>query len=199
MQVSLLRFLDSGEYRPVGSTRTLRADVRLVGATNQDLQQLAAGGRFRQDLLYRLNTVTVSVPPLRERTDDLPALIDHILHTLRVPGASTRTMNPGALPPLAAYSWPGNIRELRNVIERAVLLSPGTAPLTRDDIERALPQAGHAAQAEDLSRLPLDDIERRHIARVLNATEGNKTQAAKILRIDYKTLLNKVKEYGLGA
>ncbi|ALA57947.1 sigma-54-dependent transcriptional regulator [Nitrospira moscoviensis] len=195
MQVSLLRFLDRGEYRPVGSTRTLRADVRIVGATNQDLQQSAAAGRFRQDLLYRLNTVALLVPPLRERTDDLPALIDHILHTLRVPGAPTRTMSPDALPPLAAYPWPGNIRELRNVIERAVLLSPGTAPLTKDDIEHALPPSGHAPQTDDLARLSLDDIERRHIARVLKATDGNKTQAARILRIDYKTLLTKLKQY----
>jgi DNA-binding NtrC family response regulator len=193
MQVSLLRFLDRGEYRPVGSTRTLHADVRMVGATNQDLRQLVLAGRFREDLLYRINAVTLLVPPLRERTADLLPLVEHILHSLRVPGAGKRTLAPDALEPLAAYAWPGNVRELRNVIERVVLMNPGTDPITREAMARALPPPGAHLAAEDLSRLSLADIERRHIQRVLNACGGNKTQAAKILDIDYKTLSAKVK------
>ena len=195
MQVSLLRFLDDGEYRPVGSTRTLQADVRVVGATNQDLTQLVAAGRFRQDLLYRLNTITLTVPALRERKEDLPVLVQHILQTLRVPGALMRDIEPDAVQVLALYHWPGNIRELRNVIERAVLMNPGAISITRDNIELALPPLHRTPDTDDLSRLPLEEIERRHITRVMSASDGNKTQAAKILQIDYKTLLTKLKRY----
>jgi transcriptional regulator with PAS, ATPase and Fis domain len=198
MQVSLLRFLDRGEYRPVGSTRTLHADVRIVGATNQDLQELILQGRFRDDLLYRINTVTLRVPPLRERKEDLPILIEHILRTIRVPGVTNRALAPDTLQYLAGYSWPGNVRELRNVIERVILMSPGKGPITREDVVQVLPKTQGALQSEDLSQLSLDEIERQHIQRVLDANGGNKTQAAKTLDIDYKTLLTKLKKYGLG-
>ena len=197
MQVSLLRFLDDGEYRPVGSTRTLQADVRIVGATNRDLTELVTAGRFRQDLLYRINTVTLGVPALRERTEDLPALVEHILRTIRVPGAGKRTIEPDAILQLAGYRWPGNIRELRNVIERAVLLNPGAASITSEDIVRALPITPGMTTEEDVSRCSLEEIERRHIQRILDANGGNKTQAAKILDIDYKTLLTKLRKYGV--
>lgn len=197
MQVSLLRFLDRGEYRPVGSTRTLQADVRIVGATNQDLQELILQGRFRDDLLYRINTVTLRVPPLRERKEDLPALIDHILRTVRIPGSPIRAIPPDALQLLATYSWPGNIRELRNVIERLVLMSLGKGPITKDELGQVLPNKERPLQAADLTRCSLDDIERQHIQRVLDTSDGNKTQAAKTLDIDYKTLLTKLKKYGL--
>jgi DNA-binding NtrC family response regulator len=193
MQVSLLRVLDRGEYRAVGSTRTLHADVRIVAATNQDLSQLVAAGRFREDLLYRVNTVSVLVPPLRERTDDLPRLVDHILRTVRVPGPGKRALTPDALRQLASYRWPGNIRELRNVIERLVLLSPDQDPIGREEVERALPPTIDPMPILDSDRLTLDEVEHRHVERVLAACGGNKTQAAKILDIDYKTLLAKVK------
>jgi DNA-binding NtrC family response regulator len=196
MQVSLLRFLDRGEYRPVGSTRELQADVRIVGATNQDLQELILQGRFRDDLLYRINTITLRVPPLRERKEDLPRLIDHILQTLRVPGATKRTMSPEAIQELLAHSWPGNIRELRNVIERIVLMSTGTAPISREEVLQVLPRNQGSLRAGDLTQFSLDEIERLHIQRVLDASGGNKTQAAKTLAIDYKTLLSKLKKYG---
>ncbi|HXX73733.1 MAG TPA: sigma-54 dependent transcriptional regulator [Nitrospiraceae bacterium] len=198
MQVSLLRFLDRGEYRPVGSTRALHANVRIVGATNQDLQELILQGRFRDDLLYRINTVTLLVPPLRERRDDLPLLIDHILKTLRIPGATTRTVSPEAMRQLLAYRWPGNIRELRNVIERIMLMKTGSAPISLEEVTQVLPQGQGSIRAEDLTQLSLDEIERLHIARVLGACGGNKTHAAKTLAIDYKTLLSKLKKYGLG-
>jgi DNA-binding NtrC family response regulator len=197
MQVGLLRFLDRGEYRPVGSTRTLHAEVRIVGATNQDLQGLVLQGRFRDDLLYRVNTVTLRVPPLRERLEDLPGLIEHILHTLRVPGVPKPTVSPDALRELTAYRWPGNIRELRNVLERLVLMKTGIEPIGRDAVLQALPISQQPA-LPDSPDLPLDEIERRHIERVLRAAGGNKTQAAKTLRIDYKTLLTKLKKYGFG-
>ena len=198
MQVSLLRFLDRGEYRPVGSTRTLHTDVRIVGATNQDLQKRILQGRFRDDLLYRINTVTLRVPPLREREGDLPILIAHMLRARRVPGGQPRTVSGEALQHLAAYSWPGNVRELRNVIERIVLMSPDTGPITRTDVIQVLPHRPGPPLTGDLSHLSLDEIERQHIQRVLDASGGNKTQAAKTLDIDYKTLLTKLKKYGLG-
>ena len=197
MQVSLLRFLDRNEYRPVGSTRTLQADVRILGATNQDIQELVHQGRFRDDLLYRINTVTLRVPPLRERTDDLPTLLEHILRTLRIPGTPKRTLGPDAIQRLTSYAWPGNIRELRNVIERIVLTGTGTGPITGADVERVLPKPPTGSQPDDSTGLTLDEIERRHILRILDTCEGNKTQTAKTLDIDYKTLLSKLKKYGL--
>jgi len=197
MQVSLLRFLDRNEYRPVGSTRTLQADVRIVAATNQDIQELVHQGRFRDDLLYRINTVTLRVPPVRERTEDLPALIDHILQTLRIPGATKRTVAKDALQRLTAYAWPGNVRELRNVIERIILMSTGTGPITHAEVEHVLPKSTGAPQTDDPAELTLDEIERRHILRVLDASGGNITSAAKTLDIDYKTLLAKLKKFAI--
>ena len=197
MQVALLRFLDRGEYRPVGSTRTLCADVRIVGATNQDIQQLVSQRRFREDLLYRINAVTLYVPPLRERKDDLPALVEHFLHVSRVPGFPSPTLSTEAIMQLMSYGWPGNIRELRNVIERLVMMARGEGAISAQDVIDVLPK-----QASSLSRLAslcsLDDIERLHIRQVLESSRGNKTQAAKILAIDYKTLLSKLKKYDLG-
>jgi DNA-binding NtrC family response regulator len=198
MQVSLLRFLDRGEYRPVGSTRTLQANVRVVGATNQDIQELVHQGRFRDDLLYRINAVMLRVPPLRERKEDLPKLAEHILSTLRTPGAAKRTISPEAVQTLAAHRWPGNVRELRNVIEGIVLMRNESGPIRREEVLALLPKTQSALQVADHARLSLEEIERLHIQRVLAASSGNKTQAAKTLDIDYKTLLAKLKKYGLG-
>ncbi len=197
MQVSLLRFLDRGEYRPVGSTRTFHADVRIVGATNQDLQTLVAQGRFREDLFYRINAVTLPVPALRERKDDVPELAEHFLQNLRAAGSVTRTLSPEAKAALCAYSWPGNIRELRNVIERLMLMGTGTAAISGEEVRAVLPAPSRESETGQLSNRSLEDIERWHIERVLEAHAGNKSQAAKTLEIDYKTLLSKLKKYGL--
>ncbi|MCX5721061.1 MAG: sigma-54 dependent transcriptional regulator [Nitrospirae bacterium] len=199
MQVSLLRFLDRREYRPVGSTRTLQADVRIVGATNGDLQELVHQGRFRDDLLYRINTVTLRVPSLRERTEDIPRLAEYFLATVRTPGTAARSFAPDAIARLVSYAWPGNIRELRNVIERVVLMNPAAAsrPISLEDIAQVLPQPAANNDASHQTNLSMDDMERVHILRVLDAHRGNKTHAAKALQIDYKTLLTKLKKYGL--
>ena len=149
-----------------------RSDVRIVGATNQDIQELVHQGRFRDDLLYRINTVTLQVPPLRERTEDLPALIGHILRTLRIPGAPKRTVAEDAMQRLVSYAWPGNVRELRNVIERIILMGTGNGPITGTDVERVLPKLPQAAHPEDPADVSLDEIERRHILRVLDAEIG---------------------------
>jgi transcriptional regulator with PAS, ATPase and Fis domain len=193
MQVSLLRFLDRGEYRPVGSTRTLQADVRIVGATNQDIQSMVMQGRFREDLYYRLNTVTLRVPPLRERRDDIAVLAEHVLHSLGQP-TSRGALSPDAIAALQHYGWPGNIRELRNVLERLVMMGQGKGPISGEDVERVLPAETHNLRTSALTRASLDEVERAHIQRVLDACDGNKTQAAKILRIDYKTLLTRLKK-----
>ena len=197
MQVSLLRFLDQGEYRPVGSTRTFHADVRIVGATNQDLQTLVAQGRFREDLFYRINAVTLPVPALRERKEDVPGLAEHFLHSLRAAGPSTRTLSPKAKAALCDYSWPGNIRELRNVIERLMLMGTGTAAISGEEVRAVLPAPVFESETGQLSKRSLENIERWHIERVLEVHNGNKSQAAKTLEIDYKTLLSKLKKYGL--
>lgn len=197
MQVSLLRFLDRGEYRPVGSTRTLQADVRLVGATNQDINVLVTERRFREDLLYRINAVTVHVPALRERQDDVIMLADHFLHRVRAAGLSPRPLSPGAKTALSNYPWPGNVRELHNVIERLVMSGQGMDPISADEVLAVLPQSQARLPLQHLSQCSLEDVERLHIQRVLEASGGNKTHAAKTLDIDYKTLLAKLKKYGL--
>ncbi|MDR4476161.1 MAG: sigma-54 dependent transcriptional regulator [Nitrospira sp.] len=195
MQVGLLRFLDRNEYRPVGSTRTLRADVRIICATNRDLQELVFQGRFRDDLLYRINTVTLRVPPLRERPEDIRLLAAHLLETIRIPGTTTRTLTTDSLAALSAYPWPGNIRELRNVVERIVLMSPNRGPITAEEVLQVLPHSSVKSPADDQPLVPLDEVERLHIEHVMKASDGNKSKAAQILRIDYKTLLTKLKKY----
>ena len=197
MQISLLRFLDRGEYRPVGSTRSFHADVRIVGATNQDLQTLVAQGRVREDLFYRINAVTLQVPPLRERKEDVPLLAEHFLHRLRAAGSVTRALSTEAKAALCAYAWPGNIRELRNVIERLTFMGGGTEVISEEDVRAVLPIPPFEAQVGQSSQRSLEQVERWHIERVLEAHHGNKSQAAKTLEIDYKTLLSKLKKYGL--
>jgi DNA-binding NtrC family response regulator len=197
MQVGLLRFLDRGEYRPVGSTRTFHADVRIVGATNQDLQTLVAQGRFREDLFYRINALTLHVPPLRERREDVPALAEHFLQSFRAAGSPTRLLSPEANAALSEYSWPGNTRELRNVIERLMLMGTGTATISGEEVRAVLPASRRELKTAESLQESLEDMERWHIVRVLNAHDGNKSQAAKTLAIDYKTLLSKLKKFGL--
>jgi len=197
MQISLLRVLDRGEYRPVGGTRTRHANVRFVAASNKDLQELVLAGRFRDDLLYRINTVTLKVPPLRERPDDIPALAEHFLRTLSPHNLPPRTFSEAALGVLMSYPWPGNVRELRNVIERLLLLSPPvqSGPIGADELTVLLqpirPAGRHAVPAGSL-----EETEKAHILRVLAEQRGNKTRAARLLGIDYKTLLTKLKKYG---
>jgi transcriptional regulator with PAS, ATPase and Fis domain len=158
-----------------------------------------AQGRFRQDLFYRINTVTLCVPALRERIDDVPALAEHFLKDLRAAGASARPLSPEAKASLCAYSWPGNIRELHNVIERLLLMGSGTGPISEEEVRAVLPTPNRSSESPGLSHCSLEDVERVHIQRVLEAHEGNKSQAAKTLEIDYKTLLTKLKKYGLTA
>ncbi len=197
VQVSLLRVLDRNEYRQVGGTRTLQADVRFLAASNRDLQELVLAGKFRDDLLYRINTITLKVPPLRDRPDDIPRLADHFLRTCSPRGTPLRMLSKDALRLLTSYAWPGNVRELRNVIERLLLLVPAgrEEPIDSDEFSSVLQPSGSAASP--IATGSLEATEKAHILRVLKEQDGNKTRTARTLGIDYKTLLAKLRKYGV--
>ncbi|MGE0713066.1 MAG: sigma-54-dependent transcriptional regulator [Planctomycetota bacterium] len=206
LQVKLLRVLERSEFRPVGGTKTVHVDVRVVAATNKTLADEVAGGRFREDLYYRLNVIHVKVPPLRERRADIPPLVETFLAAHRRRGLPRKEIAPEAIEALCRYPFPGNVRELRNVVERCQILSSG-AVIERADLppnvlaSSAPAQAGgnaSAGAADDDDRdleTPLAEIERRHILRVLDANEGNKLKTARVLGINVKTLYNKLKAY----
>ncbi len=193
MQAKLLRALDRGEIRRLGGDRTLHVDVRVIAATNKDLSRAIASGDFRHDLYYRLGVVVIEVPPLRERVEDIPLLVEHFARQLTGPGQRPLKVNSEAMALLIRYPWPGNVRELRNVIERLSVLSAGEE-VTPAEVSLHLSPASSEVEAN----LPsLDEIEKRHIMRVLQQTAGNRTRAARILGVDPKTLYNKLKTYNL--
>jgi two-component system response regulator HydG len=192
LQAKLLRVLQDGEVRPVGSDAVRRVDVRIVAATNQDLAARIAEGRFRQDLLYRLDVVSIRVPPLRERREDLPELVDALLARARQrnPGARARRVAPAALARLAALPWPGNVRELENAIERLVLLAPGEEIGVEDLAAFAPALAAGEAPFEVAKERPmtLRELEDAYVAWVVARCGGNKTRAAEVLGIDVSTI-----------
>ncbi|MBI4590676.1 MAG: sigma-54-dependent Fis family transcriptional regulator, partial [Candidatus Rokubacteria bacterium] len=194
-QAKLLRVLQEGEFERLGATKTLKVDVRILAATNRDLALLVKDGRFREDLYYRLNVITIEVPPLRERVEDIPLLAQHFL---RVHAAKNHRAIEGfteaALALLRAYPWPGNVRELEHAVERAVVLARGSLIDLAD-----LPPA--VSQAEPVTRvvpiplgMPLDEVEQRLIEETLSFTKGNKELAAKLLGIASRTIYRKLKE-----
>lgn len=191
LQPKLLRALEAGEVRRVGATVPRSIDVRVIAATNRDIEQRIAEGSFREDLFWRLNVLHIHVPPLRERTADIPLLAAHF--------AAGRTITPEAMDLLSAHAWPGNVRELRNAIERAAALST-TGEIHPEDLPPRVQEAARAAAlVSDASRrqMPLRDLERAYILEVLRSTGGNKTRAADILGLDRKTLYRKLEEYRL--
>jgi DNA-binding NtrC family response regulator len=204
MQVKLLHFLEQGRFRRVGSTRDQNADVRIIAATNRDLASEVQRQRFRAALFYRLNVVSLHVPPLRERPEDIPVLIDSFLKIYRDrfnrPGLE---VSPEARHQLQAYSWPGNVRELRNCLERAAAISLDDT-IDVDQVpflgERAASVATSpaAAAAPQRSPITLEELEREHILRVLNESNGNRERAAAILGISSRTLYRKLREYETG-
>ena len=199
LQVKLLRAIQEREIVPVGSTVPVSVDVRIVAATNRDLEQEMRRGAFRSDLYYRLNVISLHIPPLRERRDDIPLLAEHFLGRLRhAAGSEAPALAADAVEALRAYDWPGNVRELENALERALILARGNV------IERAalpaiirepgaVPLVGEPAPANPT----LEVIERAYIAWVLRAEGGNKARAAEILGIDPSTLYRKINRYGL--
>lgn len=203
MQAKLLRVIQEREIQRVGSDATLKVDVRILAATNRDLAEEVASGRFREDLFYRLNVVSLRVPLLRERQEDIPLLAKHFLdryadkNRKRVKG-----FTPLAMDILLKYSWPGNVRELENAVERAVILVPGEY-ITERELPLSITQShSHSKeatlpQAESPGRQSLDEIEREAILSALAAAEGNKSEAARRLGITRKTLHKKLQQYGV--
>jgi len=202
LQVKLLRVLQEEEVRPVGDTRTIKIDVRIVAATVRDLGQEVAEGRFREDLFYRLNVLPIRVPPLRERREDLPLLIEHFLEKYnRRLGTEVSGFSQSAMQVLLDYSWPGNVRELENTVERAAVLADGTMideeslpdklRETRDPLRLTL------ASGELSIKKTVRVIEEELIRRALTKTGGNRTAAAKLLEISHRALLYKIKEFGI--
>jgi two-component system response regulator HydG len=197
-QALLLRSLESGEIVRVGSSEPLKVDVRLIAATNRDLEALVAEGRFREDLSFRLRVVVVQLPPLRERLADLPRLAEHFLReAARRHGKPATTLAPATLEALMAYRWPGNVRELKNAIESMVLLSRANV-LTPDTVPpyvRPAPEGPAALQR--LSGLPLAEVERQLIVNTLRDVGGNRERASLLLGLSTRTLYRKIREYGL--
>ncbi len=186
LQARLLRALQEGEIRRVGANEAIPVDVRVLAATNKDLARLVKEGKFREDLYYRINVVTIRLPPLRERREDIPLLAEHF--AMKHGGPEGSAITPEARELLLAYDWPGNVRELENVIARALALNHAGLVVPEDLPERlrglppAVPPPGSG------ERLTLEEVERRYAAQILAQTGGNKTKAAEILGIDRKTL-----------
>jgi two-component system response regulator AtoC len=205
MQAQLLRTLQDGEVRPVGGSESIRVDVRLVCATNKNLDEEVKAGRFREDLYFRINVVTVHLPPLRDRPEDIPSLVAHFLNkTARRERREAAAMSPEALRLLTAYGWPGNVRELENAIERAVAVAKGNVVLPSDlppevGGSAALGVPGGVSVADGgiiADRPTLGELERRYIQLVLAECAGNKKKAAEKLGIDRRTLYRALERGG---
>jgi transcriptional regulator with PAS, ATPase and Fis domain len=194
LQLDLLRVLEERKFFRVGGSDAVDVDVRIIAATNRDLKKAVADGQFREDLYYRLNVIPIVLPPLRDRREDIPLLVDHFLEHLSVEtDRKVEGVSADAVALLMRHDWPGNVRELRNVLERGMVVAKGSV-VQPDDL--GLMSSGFRAEPFDTS-LTLDEVERRHITAVLQHAGGNVTQAARTLAIDRVTLYNKIKKYGL--
>ena len=197
IQAKLLRFLQEGEIYRVGGKDPVKVDIRLLSATNRELDVEVQKGNFREDLFYRINTIVVSAPPLRRRKEDIPALVTHFLSNSQNAYLNRgRTVSEEAMTTMIKYEWPGNIRELQNVCERLQILSEGHQIMINDLPEHIrTPEKAQDALEYD-PQIPLHEIEKRYILKALAHYGGNKTQAANNLGITIKTLYNKLHEYG---
>lgn len=195
LQSKLLRALQEREVRPVGATDRVRIDVRIIAATNRDLESTIRSGGFRQDLYFRLNVVQIKLPPLRERKSDIPLLVNCFLEKFGDAQRSIRTISEDAMRRLMSYDWPGNVRELENAIERAVALGSGPV-LHVGDLPSNLQHASDEKLLEADELVPLGELERRAILRALRETNGDKLAAARLLGIGKTTLYRKLKQYG---
>jgi len=207
MQAKILRFLQEKEVRPVGSNQKVKVDVRIMAATNRDLETDYKKGTFRKDLFFRLNVVTISLPPLRQRRSDIPILAHWFLERL-APGRGVQ-ISGEAMKALLAYDWPGNVRELENCLERAIALTDRRI-LSLDDLPAAIVRADHvdghhtmpdlnaAPETSSLTTTDLEDLERATIARVFSQVNGDKARAGKMLGISRATLYRKLKRYNIG-
>ncbi|MBW1860239.1 MAG: sigma-54-dependent Fis family transcriptional regulator [Deltaproteobacteria bacterium] len=192
IQAKLLKAVEEKRISKIGDHKVIKVDVRIISATNRNLQRALEDGLFREDLFFRLNVVSIQLPSLRERKDDIPLLVDHFLNRFtRKQGKPIEGISENAMKALTAYSWPGNVRELENTVERLVVFARDKMIATQDLVY------SNTVLSSVLSREPLrlEEMERLHIIKVLQRAEGNKTQAALLLGIDRKTLRTKMKKY----
>jgi DNA-binding NtrC family response regulator len=204
VQVRLLRAIEEGEVRPVGASRVVRVDVRVLAATNRDLAAESRSGGFRRDLFFRLNVLEVHVPPLRERREDIGPLVSHFLRLLAPRAGGQAQITPEALADLAERSWPGNVRQLENTIDRLALAARGgvidvedlsPAHLTDDEAAAAVEASAGASPFADLPTLRA--LESRYVRHVLQAAAGNRSRAAQILGIDRRTFYRMASRHGV--
>ena len=205
LQAKLLRALQQGEIQRLGSDRSEHVDVRVIAATNRDLRKEVANHNFREDLYFRLNVITIEIPPLRKRTDDIPLLAAHFLsHFEERNRKNIKGFSPQATDQMLHYSWPGNVRELENAVERAVILCTGDLitekelPFSISEEEMAAAKAGEKEGGTSLAGLPLEEVERKVIEETLKMTKDNKSEAARTLGITRATLHNKLRKYDIG-
>jgi two-component system, NtrC family, response regulator HydG len=194
MQSKLLKVLDHGELRRVGGVRTITVDVRVIVATNRDVDELVRGRQLRADLLHRVDVIRIVLPALRERPEDVPLLVAHFMEHQKRHGLPEKKVTLQAMRVLQAYPWPGNVRELANTVERLMILTPGPTIDVSDLPENLRLQRASGVNSDD-RYLPLAEVERRHITRVLQAAGGNITAAARRLEIDRMTLHRKLREW----
>jgi transcriptional regulator with PAS, ATPase and Fis domain len=204
LQAKLLRVLEGSEFTRVGGTTRLKMDVRVVAATNKQLQPMVSKNTFREDLYYRLSVFPLIIPPLRERREDIPALVEHFLNYYsRETKKEIMGMTPDGLKKLMNHPWTGNVRELQNCIERAVILTEGKQiglnhlGLNENRSEQNFTEIPFEGTLQQASAAATRYVESQMIRKVLKDTGGNKTKAAEILQVSYKTLLTKIKEYDI--
>jgi transcriptional regulator with GAF, ATPase, and Fis domain len=204
MQKKLLRVLQEGEIRPVGGKTVKKIDVRIISASNKDLKRLVEAGEFREDLYYRLKVLTIRLPPLRQRKEDVPPLVEHFFKTHAPPGKRPKTLAPGVLERLTAYDWPGNIRELENEVKLMIAL--GEDVVTADVLSEQVRRGGRGGAPEEHDDGPVQDltalverVERREIEKALARADRNKTRASDLLGISRFTLQRKLEKYGMEA
>ncbi len=195
LQVKLLRALQEREVKPIGSNERMRVEARVIAATNQDIEAAVKRGSLRKDLYFRLNVVSIKVPPLRERKSDIPILVHYFMEKYAGEDGRISELSYEAMTRLMSYNWPGNVRELENCIQRALVLGTGRVIQARDLPSNVLYQVGPVPEVPEIS--PLGDLERRAILQALKTTEGDRLRAAKLLGIGKTTIYRKLREYGM--
>jgi len=196
MQTKLLRVLENGTFRRIGGKKEIQVDVRVIAATNRNLEELVEEGNFREDLFYRLNVFSIKLPPLRERAEDIPLLAQNFIEEFNLKcDKAVKGQTREALNVIKKYSWPGNVRELKNVIERAVIVCSGDFIDVADLPENLTSKAHKAPTVEFRLGQTIEDVERDFLFHTINYVDGNKTKAAKMLNISLKTLHNKLAKY----
>jgi transcriptional regulator with PAS, ATPase and Fis domain len=204
LQVKLLRVLQDGTFMPVGGTKQIRVDVRVVAATNRNLEEMVKAGTFREDLYYRLNVVNLSLPPLRERRGDVPLLVEFFLKKVsEKSGKALKEIAPEAMSALESFSWPGNIRQLENELQRAYVMAGKDSVITRACLSPAVVASGSTAEGdvefpqEGKLKDVLESVERDMIVATLKRCEGNKSEAARQLGISRSNLIAKAQSFGI--